>query len=70
MALSPTKRQIEALQAFFRHGSVKDAAREMGISHRTVKRLLHELYIRIGVESSHEAAYHLWLHEYWGDGAD
>jgi DNA-binding NarL/FixJ family response regulator len=53
------------LRSVFREGSLKDAADALGISLQTVKRHTHELYTRLGVESSREAAYRLWLRDLW-----
>jgi DNA-binding NarL/FixJ family response regulator len=61
----PTTRQLEVLRSVFREGSLKDAADALGISLQTVKRHTHELYTRLGVESSREAAYRLWLRDLW-----
>jgi DNA-binding NarL/FixJ family response regulator len=61
----PTERQLEVLRSLFREGSLKDVAVALGISTQTAKQHVHDLYVRLGVESSREAAYRLWLRDLW-----
>jgi DNA-binding NarL/FixJ family response regulator len=60
---TPTPRQMEVLRAVYREGTLKDAAIALRISLQTAKRHTHELYGRLGVENSREAAYALWLRD-------
>lgn len=60
-----TPRQSEVIRAMFREGSVKDAARALGIKPVTVKNHLIDIHRRLGVENTYEAAYRLWG---WGEG--
>ncbi len=67
VASRPTAREMETIEALFRHGSRKDAARELHIKGRALQGRLHRLYERLGVETACDAAYVLWLRDLWGD---
>lgn len=51
----PTPRQLQVMAAYVRGGSQKAAAHEFGISIRTVKNHLTDLYARLGVGGVLEA---------------
>jgi DNA-binding NarL/FixJ family response regulator len=55
----PTRRQLEALRAYIRAGSVAAAAYELGIGETTVRQHLSGLYRRTGCVNAAQAAY--WL---------
>lgn len=58
----PTDRQLAALRAYLAAGSVKDAARNLGIAPQTMKNHLASVYADLGVGSALEAALTLgWL---------
>jgi DNA-binding CsgD family transcriptional regulator len=57
----PTERQLEALRAYVRLGSHLDAAAALGISQRTFKSHLAALRQRLGVQTTAQAVYVLWL---------
>lgn len=57
----PTPRQWEVLRAYLRHGSVREAARELGVTPQTIKNRLHELNARLGVKKTAQAVQRLWL---------
>ncbi len=65
MTLTP--RQMEAVMAVARKGTTKDAATAMGVTTGRIHALLHEAYLRLGVERWSEAVYRLWLADLWGD---
>lgn len=60
-ALLPTRRQLEVLRACVQAGSHLDAARQLGLSVRTVEAHLGALRIRLGVHNEAQAVYVLWL---------
>ena len=57
----PTERQLEALRAYIRLGSHREAAAAMGISERTFKSHMASLRQRLGVQHTAQAVYVLWL---------
>lgn len=59
--LPPTERQINVLRAYVEYGTHDDAARALGIGHRTVKSHLAALRARLGVHNEAQAVYVLWL---------
>ncbi len=65
--MSLTPRQMEAVMTVARKGTTKDAAVAMGVSTGRIHALLHEAYVRLGVERWSEAVYLLWLRDLWGD---
>jgi DNA-binding NarL/FixJ family response regulator len=60
-ALRPTARQVEALRSYIRHGTHQDAARAIGVTERTLKAHLASLRQRLGVYTTAQAVYVLWL---------
>lgn len=60
-AFAPTERQIECLRAYVLTGSLKGAARSLGISSATVRNHLAVLRLRLGVHTSAQAVYSLML---------
>ncbi len=57
----PTERQLEALRAYIRLGSHTEAAAALEISERTFKSHLATLRQRLGVQTTAQAVYVLWL---------
>lgn len=58
----PTARELQVFAACLRRSSAKEAARELGISHQTVKNHLGNLYRKLGVDCDTQAAIALgWL---------
>lgn len=60
-ALPPTNRQLEVLRAYVHAGTHHEAARQLGLSVRTVEAHLGALRIRLGVHNEAQAVYILWL---------
>lgn len=52
---SPTKRELEVLEAYSRLGSQKKVAHELGIALQTVKNSMKNLYVKLGVGGAMEA---------------
>jgi DNA-binding NarL/FixJ family response regulator len=64
------ERQVAFLKAVMRTGSQKAAADALGVRVQHVKNTLCDLYDRLGVSSTTEAVYVLWLRDLWKEGAD
>jgi DNA-binding CsgD family transcriptional regulator len=60
-ALPPTDRQVEVLRAYVTAGTHAGAARQLGVSLRTVQAHLAALRSRLGVHNEAQAVYVLWL---------
>ncbi len=53
----PTPRQLQILELMAHDKGLKEIARELKISHQTVKNLLYQLHQRLGTTSSIAALY-------------
>jgi DNA-binding NarL/FixJ family response regulator len=54
--VKPTPRELDSLRAYIETGSVREAARSLGVHEQTVKRHLANVRSRLGVRTNAQAA--------------